>query len=187
MDDMTLVDEKQSKGCGPKPLAEVETCASWSIDRITDFVVEQNDGIDERERRLTPCYWRLGMALSHARKYFNRGQWGQYLKSLNIDKTRASKSQAIFRTFKSEDDVDGLTVEQAYSQRERTCRKGTAPNGRSMLHEYFDRILSEAEDMIRMTALLESSDAAELLPECQQALDRLTEIDRQLQRNADSC
>jgi 3-methyladenine DNA glycosylase AlkC len=48
------------------------------------------------------------------------------LEHLGIDKTRASKARAIYRTFSKEEDVAGLTVEEAYAQRQRK-RSATPP------------------------------------------------------------
>jgi len=79
----------------------------------------QHRQIIDGEKLLTPSYWRLGHALVLAKKTLNHGQWARYLKKLGIDKTRASKARAIYRTFESEVDVAGLTVEEAYAKRQR--------------------------------------------------------------------
>ena len=61
----------------------------------------------------------MGAALSYARRHFAHGQWQKYLEQLGIEKTRASKARAIFRTFSREEKLNGISVDEAYRHRKR--------------------------------------------------------------------
>jgi hypothetical protein len=120
-------DVADKKSCGtPQPLLTNEPTSEWLPDQLSIYAQIQYQQIVDGETRLTQPYWRLGHALGLAKKTFDHGQWAQYLEHLGIDKTRASKARAIYRTFSKEEDVAGLTVEEAYAQRQRK-RSATPP------------------------------------------------------------
>jgi len=62
--------------------------------------------IVDGEKQLAPTYWRLGQALSLARKQFHYCQWDKYLKSLEFERTRAARARAIFNTFSTGQEVE---------------------------------------------------------------------------------
>jgi hypothetical protein len=107
------------KSCGPQLLITGEPSHGWGVDELGQYCQTQHEAIVSGEKELTPIYWRLGLALSLARKHFGQGQWMQYLASLNIDKTRASKARAIFRAFSTAEQTAGMSVEEAYGKRHR--------------------------------------------------------------------
>jgi hypothetical protein len=110
--------------CVVQPLAS-EPDATWGIERSGEYAREQDQAIVASEQALTASYWRLGLALELARKTFSHAQWGRYLQSLGIDKTRASRARAIHRTFAAESDTADLTVKQACDRRERKSHRKT--------------------------------------------------------------
>ncbi len=112
------------KSCSVQPLTELPS-RSWGLERLTEFACEQHAQLVAGERQTAPVYWRLGMALYLIRENFTHGQWTTYLESHEIEKTRAARARAIFRTFSSENGVQGLTVQEAYDQRAR-CEKATS-------------------------------------------------------------
>ena len=94
------------KSCGsPQLLPGNEPNNEWLPEQLGTYAQTQYQQIVDGETHLTRPYWRLGHALEIAKKSFGHGQWEQYLKSLGIDPTRASKARAIYRTFANEDDV----------------------------------------------------------------------------------
>jgi len=96
---------------------------TWGVDCLGEYARQQDQAIVNGEQALTAYYWRLGLALELARKQFSHSQWGRYLSSLGIDKTRASRARAIQRTFEAEEQVAELSVKEAYSRRKRQPRK----------------------------------------------------------------
>jgi hypothetical protein len=108
------------KSCGSQPLGIEAPSRSWGIDRLTDYVRLQYRTIVRREGTLAAIYWRLGQGLSLARETFTHGQWGPFLLSQGIDKTRASKARSIYEAFGSAEELKGMSVADAYEAR---CRK----------------------------------------------------------------
>lgn len=105
------------KSCGPQLFISSEPNVEWGVNQLGAVAMAQHQQIVESERHLAVAYWRLGQTLDLAKKNFNYGQWEGFLKTWKIDKTRASRARAIFRTFGGEEQVRSLTVEQAYGQR----------------------------------------------------------------------
>jgi len=91
--------ERDAKSCGPQLFAEGEPSNEWGLEELGVYAQIQYHQILDGEKLLTPTYWRLGHVLVLAKKAFKHGKWSQYLKSLGIDATRASKARAIYRTF----------------------------------------------------------------------------------------
>jgi hypothetical protein len=118
-DQEKVIMDNSDKGCGPQLFNNDIPPDKWDIDRLGEFAATEYRAIVADETTLAPRYWRLGMALNLARKQIRHGKWMNFLKLYAIDKTRASKARAIHRTFESEQDLDGLTVEEAYARRER--------------------------------------------------------------------
>lgn len=110
------VSEHHRKSCTPQHLSEMPS-QSWGVERLVEYARLQHDEILKREKSLAPCYWRLGHALSLARKNFDHGQWSQYLASLGIHKTRASRARTIYEAFVTVDEVKDMSVEDAYEAR----------------------------------------------------------------------
>ena len=108
-----------AKGCGPQLCPSGSPRAEWAPDQLRDYSQSQYQAILEDERTLAVTYWRLGAALNLLRESSRHGQWQQFLGTLGIDKTRASKARVIARTFADEDQLAGLTVQEAYRRRRR--------------------------------------------------------------------
>ena len=107
-----------AKSCDPQLSADLPD-ATWGVEQLGQYAQAQERSIVEGECSLTALYWRMGNALELARHQFTQGQWGCFLSSLAIHKTRASKARAIYRTFASEAELAQLSVQAAYEQRER--------------------------------------------------------------------
>ena len=106
-----------AKSCGPQPFTEDLPTNDWDSDKLGKFATSQHEAIVGDETTLATRYWRLALALNLARKQIRRGNWIRFIEAHRIDRTRASRARAIHRTFNSVNDLDGLTVEQAYPGR----------------------------------------------------------------------
>lgn len=104
-------------------LPEGDPTSEWGLDHLDVYAQLQYRQIMDGEKTLTAAYWRLGRALVLAKQIFKHGCWGQHLKILGIDRTRAAKAAAIFKTFVKEGDVAGLRVDEAYARRDRKLAK----------------------------------------------------------------
>jgi hypothetical protein len=80
-------------------LPDGEPNSEWGLDQLGVYAQLQYRQIMDGEKTLTTAYWRLGHSLVLAKHIFRHGHWGQHLRDLRIDKTRASKATAIYRTF----------------------------------------------------------------------------------------
>ncbi|MBI1311626.1 hypothetical protein GC176_10055 [bacterium] len=119
-----------TESCGPQHLDDVFPSESWGTARLGQFAATQHCAIARRERALPRRYWRLGRALDLARDKVPHGEWNEFLEQHGIEKTRASKARAIYRSFDSEGDVTGLSVEEAYDQRTRKfATRAQSPTG----------------------------------------------------------
>lgn len=115
-----LVDEDQ-KSCEAATFAEPPN-ERWGVEDLGRYARVQDEVIAAGEHALCPVYWRLGLALSLARRQFVHGQWTRFLRQHEIDKTRAARARAIYRTFEAEEQVAQLSVEEAYRRRKRKPR-----------------------------------------------------------------
>lgn len=108
---------KSPKALGPQHLPEESPAHDWELERLTEYAQRFHQLIADGERTLAPYYWRLGNALSIARKNFQHGQWQKYLTSVGIDRTRSWKALAIFRAFSTVEALESRSVEEAYEAR----------------------------------------------------------------------
>lgn len=107
-----------TEGCGPQPFEE-QLSHGTPLTRLTELAGEVHSALVAFEKSATPHYWRLGQILMLARKQVPRGEWADFLATVGIEKTRASKARAIFRTFYTAEETAGLSVGEAYERRER--------------------------------------------------------------------
>jgi hypothetical protein len=182
------------KSCGtPQPLPASEPNNDWLPEQLSIYARTQYQQIIDAETHLTRPYWRLGHALSLAKKTFGHGQWVRYLKELGIDKTRASKAQAIYRTFAKEDDVASLTVEEAYARRQR--KQSAVPPAPAndaaeskkdvqALRRSVGKIAQRAGAVIHDAAFAAPEEAAILLPVVRKAIQELQELAKYLEQQA---
>jgi len=173
------------KSCGPQPLPDGEPTNEWGLSALNTYAQIQYRQIIDGEKLLAPAYWRLGHALVLTKKAFKHGKWSQHLKDLGIDKTRASKARAIHRTFDNEKDVTGLTVEEAYAQRQR--KQAVAPEGQdddsALLNEDGKRlrrsiatISTRTDKTLDDAAFAEPREAVILIPAVRKAIQRLQNL-----------
>jgi hypothetical protein len=188
----STIDEKSFD---PKLIPEGDPTSEWGIEQLGAYAQLQHRQILDGEKSLSPSYWRLGQALELALKNLPRGHRGKYLEQLKIDKVRASKARAIARTFEKVEEVRDLSVEEAYSQRRRKQRKGLnedAPpdSARSKetgeLRKFVGFVSTRAEALIDIAGFTEPADAKELLPPFREAVQRLVDLVRHLERQAEA-
>jgi len=179
------------KSCGPQPFAEKLPAGDWPLDQLGDYAQGQYRTIIAGEQTLAPAYWRLGHALTFARKQLGRSHWGRFLKSLDIDKSRSSKACAIFRHFSSPAHLKELTVEQAYE-----ARRDGRPKQEPLIGEAsattavnfaksLTKIDQAASETIRLSAELTREERRELLKNVMHAITRLIELERELKKTID--
>lgn len=172
-----------SKSCDPQLLLPED---DWGLDRLGEFAREQAGLIDDAECSRTVIYWRLGLALSLARRHFSRGQWGKYLGEFGIEKTRASKACAIFRTFEQEDSVKPLSVQQAYQQRQRKKSKSSSKKRSGNLPQpsflaWLREVCSKADFFLDEVSCANAEEAKTLLPAIDVTIDELQKLRDRLQ------
>jgi len=117
--DNSATDATSEKSFVAKLFSPEEPDHSWGVEELGAYAKAQHEAIVHGEQSLTHLYWRLGNALELARRQFDRGQWGKYLESLGLNKTRVSKARAIFRRFGTPEAIGDLGVEEAYAERQR--------------------------------------------------------------------
>ena len=178
-----------TKSCGPQLLAWGEPSHSWGVEQLGQYCQIQHEAIVSGEKELTPVYWRLGLALELARKHFNQGQWGPYLASLNIEKTRACKARTIFRTFPTAEQTAGMSVEEAYGKGrrkhsgQRSKLSSAETSTESVLVACIDHVRRELECLFEEAARSVTSDEARaLLQPTQVLICRLQEFERYLKQ-----
>lgn len=104
-------------------LLQGEPLETWTVDELGKYAEAQHIQIEQQEKALAPVYWQLGETLNLARKNFAHGQWSRFLEQWGIDKGRASKARAIHRTFEKPQQVEKMSVQEAYGCRKRQPRK----------------------------------------------------------------
>ena len=178
-----------AKSCGPQHSDASTPTADWLPKQLGEYARVQHQAIVKGEKRLTPAYWRLGQALTLARRHFNSGQWGMQLEELGIDRTRASKACAIFKTFDAPEEVDELSVEEAYQQRERKQRKPSKKRGKQggaehppTMKEFFAEIGKWAELLLDEADTATHKSAEELLGEVGAAIIAMKRLEAALER-----
>lgn len=118
----------QVKFLAPRNLPAEEPNHAWSPERLGAAASAVYADLLANECSVTAAYWLLGQLLHLARKHFNHGQWGGYLREHKIDKNRAAKALRIFARFSTVEKTAGLTVTEAYEQSKkaggRKLRKG---------------------------------------------------------------
>ncbi len=161
--------------CEPQRLASESPNSEWGVDQLGDYARAENAVIDAHERHLTSAYWRLGHALSLARKQFDHGHWEKYLQSLGIEKTRAFRAMKIFGEYPTPQDVASLTVEQAC--RAHTVRKHTVKNELAPLKAFLKHVCTGAGKYVDLAAFADPAAAAELLLATGEAIRRLQRLE----------
>ena len=186
---MVKTDAAEPNSCGSQPLSSGTPTREWGVDELGSYAQLQNRQIVEGEKLLTPSYWRLGQALTFAKKSLNHGQWGRYLKELGIDKSRASKARAIYGAFANLEDVAELTVEGAYSQRPRKKQTPVSDSKNGNITEQdtqrvrksIEKIAKQSGDVAHDAAFAGPQEAAILIPSVRKAIDELRELLRYLE------
>lgn len=181
------------KSCGePQLLPSSEPNNEWFPEQLSTYAQTQYQQILDGETHLTRPYWRLGHALSIAKQSFGHGQWEQYLKSLGIDPTRASKARAIYRTFANENDVEHLTVEEAYARRKKrsTAPPAAAPNAANAkkspqaLRKSISKIADRTGAVVHDAAFAAADEATILIPAVRKAIRELQALLEILEQQA---
>lgn len=193
------------KGCDSQLSSDNRSPSSnWPLSDLTVYAQAEHQAIQRGEESLTASYWRLGHALTFARRQFARGQWRQYLEELKIEKTRSSKAMAIYRTFPEVKDLAGKSVAVAYKERLRRknssgrggdsnrrsntdCpREETSDGDQDTLRSFLDNLQRDSNHWVHEAAFVEPGEATDLLPMLEVAVTSLQEVRRFLEQQAES-
>jgi len=171
------------QGCGPQPFEE-QLSHTTPLARLSALAAEVHTALTACEKTATPHYWQLGRILTLARKQMPRGEWANYLATLGIEKTRASKARTIFRTFSTAAAAVGLSVAEAYERRSRSpCGKSrlstsaeiTVPTQVTLPH-WVDTVARDAERLLDEVEFLTPSERLTLLIAIGRAASVLTDL-----------
>lgn len=181
--------ESQQECCGPQHSAELFSPFPWDGNRqctreeVTTYATQQAADLVNRESNLCVIYWRLGTALNLLRRQVPYGEWETLLSGIGIDKTRAARARAIARSFASESDLAGLSVEEAYARRQRRNYSQTNKGRSRRLLRLLDRVPDVIEQWLENTSQEHTETDLALsasLAEARRALallhDRLTDV-----------
>jgi hypothetical protein len=158
------IEATDGKSCDPQLFPKGKPTAKWSLDQLGAYAQEKHTAIAETEKPLAAQYWLLGLALNLAREKFRHGKWGPHLKSLGIDKTRASKAIAIFKANPSEKETASMSVAETYAKRQRKKTPRPEPpamSDKAAFRQFLHGIDEEAEKYIHVAAFLEPAEASE--------------------------
>ena len=181
------------KSCGSlQVLPGSEPNNEWLPEQLGIYAQAQYQQIVDNETYLSLPYWRLGHALEIAKKLFGHGQWEQYLKSLGIDPTRASKARVIYRAFACENDVAHLTVEAAYARRRKRQRSAPpatpeAANSKksaNVLRKSISKIADRTGTVVHDAAFASADEAIVLIPVVRKAIRELQALLEFLEQQA---
>jgi hypothetical protein len=184
------VQPKNGKSCEPQLLDEVPTEA-WGVEELGAFAQARHHEIEADEQSLARMYWQLGLALNLARRHFSHGQWASFLNELGIDKTRASKARAIQRSFKTEETVEGLSVQEAYRKRKRTSRKlgprkkrrkTTGKDERVSIVDWLRDVCKQVDFFVDEISSADTEEATSVLPAIEAAVEELNRLRSQIQQ-----
>lgn len=178
-----MVDEPHAvKRCTEQHLGRGQPSSEWLPEELMAYVRAQQQSIEDDEHRVAVKYWRMGRALNLLRRTFNHGQWEQFLRDVNLDKSKASRSRAIARTFTDEHELAGLTVKEAYAKRSRRSPAPTAsapsPAQREQrrLAKFFQDVAREADSMLDEAGFIEHAVAGKLLSAAEAALGQMQKL-----------
>lgn len=174
-----------SKSCDPQLLVHLPQ-KDWDVQRLGQYAQAQHQAIEAHEQSLAADYWRLGLALNLVRDQFAHHQWDKFLEELGIDKTRASKARAICRTFPTEQAVEGLSVQEAYSLRERKPRKPAPKRQRKKREQksfgdWLCDVCQKVDFFLDEAKFADPSESSALLPAIDAAIEELTKLRERLQ------
>jgi len=173
-----MIMERPTKSCGPQLFPEDLPSTEWDVDQLGEYAASQHEAIAGDEKTLAPRYWRLGLALDLARKQIRHGNWNRFMAEHGIDRTRASRARAIHRAFPNEDLLAGLTVEEAYSRREKRGggRSSVSQDPHRRLASCLKSLRSVAEELASEAEWTSRDSTADLLNDLDEAVNHLERI-----------
>lgn len=187
---MPTSDESGHKSCTPQPFPLGPPSSEWFPEQLMAYVQVQHQVILDQERVLAINYWRLGKALEVLRKTFNHGQWGQFLKTSKIHKSKVSRARAIARAFAKEEDLAGLSVQRAYDQRPRkhlppeSAPPQDGPAEPARFASFLDHVNDLADPFVDDAGFADADKAMMLLPAVERVIEKFERIRRLLLEQA---
>jgi hypothetical protein len=190
-------DDEGEKCFGAKHFSPDEPDDTWGLEQLGEHARQQHEIIVKGERALAPTYWQLGCALQIAKRQLGRSHWGKFLAAHGINRVRACRARAIFRSHPTPEAVAELTVQEAYearATRQVHCRaknKSTVQDDQSDprlprerteagLQAYLVNVQQGADEFVDVAAFLERDRRAALFQAYRAALERLQFLGRVL-------
>ena len=174
-------EEPDDKSCTTQHFPIGPPNSEWFPEQIMAYIQVQYQVILDNECMLAVNYWRLGKATEALRKTFSHGQWEQFLKTAKLHKSKVS-APGDRAAFEKEDDLVGLTIQEAYNHRSRTQQASAEPPaGESRADSvrfagFLDHVSRLADPFIDDAAFANASQAAALLPALEQVLAKFERI-----------
>jgi hypothetical protein len=173
----------EARCCEPQHFPEGNPTKKWTLEELESYAKAKHQEIVAHEKPLARQYWQLGLTLHLARAKFKHGTWGKHLKSLGIEKTRASKAQAIYKAIPKEDDTADLSVEAAYARRRRKTTPPSKPavmGDKAEFREFLKTIRIDSEKYFGVATLLKPTEAPEFILDVTNVIEVLDKIMEEL-------
>jgi hypothetical protein len=100
---------------------------AWDTDSLARCAEFHHHFIHTAETLLTLSYWSMGRALELLHAKLTVRQFGQVLQDYGIHKVRASKARAIARFYTTPEELEGVSVQDAYQAAIKNRREQEPP------------------------------------------------------------
>jgi len=88
----------------------------WTADELGEFAKRHEDVCAGLGRQMAIHRYQQGHALTLARKKVPHGVWGTFLEGHGISGSSDARARKLFKVVKSEKEIDGLTINDAYQR-----------------------------------------------------------------------
>lgn len=89
---------------------------SWTADELGEYAKRHDDACAGLGRQMAIHRYQQGYTLTLARKKVSHGSWGTYLEEHGISSSSDARARKLYREVKSEKELDGLTIADAYQR-----------------------------------------------------------------------
>lgn len=89
---------------------------NWTADELGEFAKHHDDACAGLGRQMAIHRYQQGYALTLARKKVLHGAWGTFLEEHGISSSSDARARKLYKKVKSEKELDGLTIADAYQR-----------------------------------------------------------------------
>lgn len=89
---------------------------NWTTDELGEFAKQQDEVCAGLGRQMAIHRYRQGHALALARQKVSHGAWGSFLLEHGISSSSDARARKLYRKVKSEEELDGLAIADAYER-----------------------------------------------------------------------